>query len=204
MKKLLFILAIMFAGQASFAQLFTFGPRVGVTSSQISIEDNVANLESGDRAFGFQAGIFARVKLGPVYVQPEVLFTNAGGDLVSIDGNGAEQITEYDFNKLDIPVLLGYKTGPFRINAGPVASLMLNAESTESLTNLTTDLTDNYNNATIGFQAGVGLDLWKFIVDLKYEGSLGSITDDFSIGGQTFATDQRQNQIILALGFKII
>jgi len=200
MKKLLFILAIMFAGQASFAQLFTFGPRVGVTSSQVSVDD----FESGDRAVGLQAGIFARVKLGPVYVQPEVLFTNGGGETIGVDGAGLEQVTEYNFNRLDVPVLLGFKTGPFRINAGPVASLMLNAESTSSINNLTNDVTDNYSNATIGFQAGVGLDLWKLIIDLKYEGSLGAITDDVTVGGQTFNADQRQNQIILAVGFKIL
>ena len=66
----------------------------------------------------------------------------------------AAYIVKQNFNKLDIPVMLGFKLGPLRINAGPAGSLLIN--SPKALIN-NPDYKNNYSKMTIGYQAGLGL-----------------------------------------------
>ncbi len=71
-----------------------------------------------------------------------------------IDGQPVDELLQQKFTKLNIPVLLGFKLGPLRINAGPAASILL-PEPTDMIDIAT------YKKATFGYQAGVGLDLFK-------------------------------------------
>lgn len=182
----------------SYGQLISVGPRVGISSSKISLKENIDNVEEGDAIFGFHAGLFARITLANVYVQPEVLFTSNGGKIEFHDGV-TKQIKEYEFNKLDIPVMVGFKLNKvLRVQAGPVASLILKADAKEG--GVTEDIKDNYKNATIGYQAGIGLDLGRLALDLKYEGNLSKLGSDVNIGNFTANTDVRNNQWLLSLG----
>lgn len=200
-KGLMLTIIALFFFSFSYGQLFMVGPRVGISSSKIKLKDNVADVREGDAIFGFHAGLFARITLANIYVQPEVLFTNNGGKIEFQDG-AAKQIEEYDFNKLDIPIMVGMKlTDFFRIQAGPIASLLLKADAKEG--GVVTDVKSNYQNATIGYQAGIGLDIGSIILDLKYEGNISKLGDNVSVGNATFNTDMRNNQWLLSLGLKL-
>lgn len=200
-KKLFVTAFILFIYSSSYGQFFSIGPRVGVSSSKLEIRDNVQDVKEGDASFGFHAGLFTRFSFTSLYIQPEVLFTNNGGKIEFEDGVG-NQIIEYDYNKLDVPVMIGFKFAKFfRIQAGPVASLLLKADAKEG--GVTQDVKDNYNNATIGYQAGVGLDIGSLILDLKYEGNLSKFGDDIRIANNNFGTDLRHNQWLLSLGIKL-
>ncbi len=65
----------------------------------------------------------ARITILNLYVQPELLFTSTGGDVeVSAlldDGNTFTQIREQKYRQIDFPIMVGYKFGPARIQAGP-------------------------------------------------------------------------------------
>jgi hypothetical protein len=63
---------------------------------------------------------------------------------------------------------------------------------------------EKFNTATVGYQAGIGLDAGRLIVDLKYEGNLSEWDDEVSFFGESFSTDLRNTQIILSLGYKLI
>ena len=54
---------------------------------------------------------------------------------------------------------------------------------------------------TWGFQAGLGVDVSKFSLDVRYEGSLSKLGESFSVGGNDFALDARPTQWIISLGF---
>ncbi len=151
---------------------------------------------------GIHAGLFARIKVANIYVQPEALFSFSGGNVTFTDvSTSTEEVAEYEFKKIDIPVMVGLSfLKVARVNAGPVFSAMLDAKQIVASQEI--DFTDAYNNLTVGFQAGVGADLWKIIVDLKYEGNLSRLGDDVDTFG--FQTDQRNNQFVLSVGFKII
>jgi hypothetical protein len=62
---------------------------------------------------------------------------------------------------------------------------------------------DMYRNATFGYQAGVGFDLFKTLAfDARLGGSLAKrFGDDVTIGSQTFSLDSREPTFTLSLGF---
>ncbi len=198
MKKLILTLAFAVIAVGASAQV-TLGPRVALISTNLDLREEVANVQAGDAEFGFQYGLFVRVKVPVIglYVQPELLFSNSASTITS----GAQNV-DLAFNRVDVPIMIGGKIGPLRINAGPSLSFLTSAES--DVSGLVTDIKDNYSNTSVGFQAGIGVDILKFVIDLKFEGALGDkFSDALTVGGNTFSTDERVNQIVLAVGFKL-
>lgn len=177
---------------------FTLGPRVALTSSSLNLKDAVANVQEGDAEFGYQFGLFARFKVPVIglYVQPELLLSSVDNTL-----NINSQNVDLSFNRIDVPVMIGGKLGPLRVNAGPSFSFLTSAES--DIGGTVTDIKDNYNSTTMGFQAGVGIDILKFVLDVKYEGSLGALGESVNLGGVALNTDQRVSQVVFAVGFKL-
>jgi hypothetical protein len=198
MKKLLIIafLSLSFSG---FAQEFTLGPKFGLSSTKVDFERE--NFIPGDAQTGYHVGLFTRISFGGFFIQPEALYTKTNGSFQINSpqpggGTGTSTFSE-DFNRLDIPVMLGFRFFKFlRLQAGPIASIDINSDLRDA-SNTIQDV--DYEKATLGYQAGIGLDIGNFILDAKYESSLSSITRN--IGG--FETDQRINQFILSVGFKL-
>jgi hypothetical protein len=172
-----------------------FGLRASLLSSSISLEGVSTDITEGDAEIGYQFGVFARVKVLTFYIQPELLFTNSGATVNEIGGG---QI-DLSYNKIDVPVMIGMKLGPIRVQAGPSFSFLSSAEATDA-SGAVEDLKDNYNSSTVGYQAGVGIDISKFIFDLKYEESLSNFADTVPGG---FDTDQRASQWVIGVGFKL-
>lgn len=205
MKKLVVLLAVLVCYSTVHAQLFDFGLRGGISSTNVKVEDTDTWKEvDRESEFGYHVGIFARVNppLIPLYVQPEVLFSKTGGTVTLENATEGERNLEYNFNRVDVPVLVGLKFGLFRINAGPTFNIITNAERKVGPGDFE-DIKDDYKNATVGYQAGVGVDLGPLLVDLKYEGSLSKYGENVTIVGQPFETDQRNRQLILSLGIKL-
>lgn len=61
-----------------------------------------------------------------------------------------------------------------RVQIGPVFSLLLSAKEGEK------DIKEYYNSITIGWQSGVGFDVWKMVIDLKYEGNLSRFGNEIA------------------------
>jgi len=196
MKKVMLTIMTLFMINITYAQ-FNLGPKFGISSSELDfrkISGNDGSIAPGGSTVGFHAGLFARVNLGGLYIQPEALFTQSGGE-IRLDGF-SEDIREIEFNKLDIPVMVGFKFARFmRVQAGPTLSILLDAE----VDGLDQSIKSGYEDSTIGYQAGVGVDLWNLIIDLKYEGNLSKFGNEI-VG---FETDQRNNQWIVSVGFKL-
>src|SRR5690554_6660283 len=194
--KILFVIAaIFFTIGGVNAQEFSIGPRVGL--SQGNVEVNGDGFSKGNSKLGYHAGLFARLGGNFIYLQPEVLYTNTGGEFEERVQGVGEVKYEATFNRLDVPVLVGLKFADFfRVQAGPVASFMLNSEVTQDVGNASLP---DYKKSTLAYQAGIGVDVGNMILDLKYEGPLGKVSE--SIAG--FVTDQRQNQLILSLGIRL-
>jgi len=194
MKKLLIAVIGLFLIGSVEAQDFSIGPKVGVSQGNVSVSGD--GFTSGDSRMGYHLGGFIRMGGNFFFIQPEVLYTNTGGEISRLDG--ANTVTyAASFNRLDVPVMLGLKfANVFRIQAGPVANFLLSSELRDNVDNV---IDPDYRTSTIGYQAGIGLDIANMIIDLKYEGPLGRTAD--SIAG--FQTDQRQNQLILSLGIRL-
>lgn len=195
MKKFFFCICLLVFAFGVKAQEFSIGPKLGV--SQASIALNGEGFSPGDDKLGYHVGLFVRMGGSSIFAQPEFLFTNTGGTIIQQMPSGAEEVLEASFNRLDIPLMFGFKLARFfRVQAGPIASVLLDYKLEDALQNAREV---DYSSSTLGYQAGIGLDIGNLILDFKFENSLGRIAR--SVAG--FETDQRQNQLILSAGFRL-
>ena len=200
MKKLLVIILAAFIVLPAFSQI-KFGLKAGASTATVptyttSGTNNIEALKNA--AWGFHAGAFLRLTLLGIYLQPEVVFATNSYDY-NVTQVGVTELKNQKFNRLEIPVLLGFKLGPLRINAGPSADVQIGTP--KALIN-DPNFKEMYRGATFGYQAGVGIDLLKLItLDARYGGSLsGKFGDAVTIGGQNFKLDSRQPSFILSVG----
>lgn len=188
---------------AAFAQIFQLGIRGGVNSYDVRYKEITVNnisIESASKN-GLHLGFYSRVQILGFYVQPELLYTRMGSSITTTT-NGNASTADLMFQRIDVPILAGKEFfGLLRVNGGPVFSNLLKADLNEN--NLTQNITDTYRNNTVGFQVGIGLDIWKLIIDAKYEGSLMRFGNSISTNGQTFNTDARPSQWILSVGYRV-
>ena len=211
MKKFILILFVVLVSIPAFSQI-KFGLKAGVSTTSLSMP-TIKTISSGSTSFtvdaltaakyGFHGGAFVRLTLFGVYIQPELLFSTRSNEytVVNITNQSAPVsfIVKQTFNKLDIPVMLGFKFGPLRLNAGPAASLLIN--SPRDLIN-NPDYKSRYNRMTIGYQAGLGFDLLNFLTfDLRYEGSLKKYQNQIqNLAGKKYNLDDRPNAFLFSLG----
>jgi len=208
MKKLIFIaIASFFLVQTSNAQLFNYGLKAGIGFSSLKMDDitgisdgsDVYDLITGDAVMGYHFGLQTRINIAMIMIQPELYFNAGGGTVEQVVDGGATEILNVKFNRIDIPLLVGVKLGPARINVGPVGSFVLSENN--DLTELEPDFELFTSAMTWGFQAGLGLDISKLSIDVRYEGSLSALGDSFSVGGTDFPLDARPSQWIISLGY---
>ena len=189
----------------SFSQV-RIGIRGGINASQLKSNDvittNDYKIEIPKYAMlGYHVGLISQIQLFNFFLQPELLYTITRNNLNVYDLNSAnpDEVDEslQKLNRIDLPILFGYKFNVFKMEVGPVATFLISEDS--DLKSITTyDL--QLNKATIGFQAGIGLDIGKFALDLKYEGSLTKLGDGITIGGNDMTFDSRLNQYIVSVG----
>lgn len=203
-------LAVLFFQQHSNAQIFSWGARLGGVSTSIDATPQTiaSNMDSiklsvANANFGIQGGLYTRIKLGPAYVQPEVLFTSESYNYTKEDlnGSGIQQALTDRFNTLDVPIMIGIKMGPLRLQGGPIGSILIS--NNNQLEMLSETYERKLSNLTWGYQAGAGVDIGSVNVDLKYEGGLSNgFIDDYEIFGNTYQFDARQNRWVLTVGLK--
>jgi len=204
MKKVCLILIAVSLSFVSYGQLATLGPKIGINHSTLTEKDAQA-VAGGEASVGFHAGLFARFSVLGFYIQPEAMFTSSGGEIVinsdDINAN-VDQVKSMRYNKIDVPIMLGVKIGPLlRLNAGPSFSFLLNSDIRDG--NAQQEIEENYSDATVGFQAGIGIDISKLNFDLRYENNLSALGDEVSFGGETFTTDLRNQLWILTVGYEL-
>ncbi len=199
--KLFFILIFSLISVQTFSQI-KFGIRGGINSYRVKFVEfensDYRITVPKDATMGLHFGFISQIELFNLFIQPELLFTSNKNDIIIEDLiSNDEQLTQHKFNKLDIPVLVGAKLGALKIGVGPVGSILLRSKS--ELFKIT-EYEQKFNNMTFGFQAGVGLDIGKLTVDLKYEGNLSKFGNGLTFQDHTFDFDQRPKQIIFSIG----
>ncbi len=209
MKKQLLVLLAFMALQTTIVHAqFKFGVRGGISTTEIEPDQIVIGSKDDAEAFGlaveeanysFHGGIFFRIG-NKFFVQPEVLFNTSKvtfrledfGNISTYDG-----LREETYNYLDIPFMMGWKLGPLRFQAGPVGHVFLDSEADFS------DLEDydpEFSKFTMGWQAGLGLDIWKIILDFKYEGSFQKFGDHLVFNGEDYQFDENPGRFVASVG----
>lgn len=204
MKKLLLLLLFAASVAPARAQFFQLGIRGGVSSYNVHYQ-NITNPNNvsiaSSSGLGTHLGFYSRIQVLGFYVQPELLYTRTSSQITTTTPTSTGT-SSLHFQRIDLPVLVGKEFfGVFRTNAGPVFSSLLRADLTES--NIKGNITDAYRNNTVGFQVGFGFDIWKLMIDLKYEGSLSKFGDNIATSGQNFVTDARPSQWLLSIGYQV-
>ena len=146
-----------------------------------------------DKNLGYHVGLYGKVDLGRLYVRPELFYTKTKSDY---------EDDSFEMSKIDFPVLVGIKIfGPLHIFAGPSFQYILNTE----YDGITID--DVENDFSVGAHLGVGVNLGKLGVDLRYERGFGDNEARFINTNVTTLPesriDTRPEQLILSLSFKL-
>ena len=212
MKKLSTILLIAMFSVPAFSQFLSFGIKAGAESSTtpkyyVTNPFNILSIEAAENfSWGFHGGIFTRVKVFNLFIQPEIVFASNSFDYeinwipMSASITSQTMIKSTKFNRLSVPLLVGMKFGPLRLNAGPAANVLIGTPK-----DFFNDINFNgiYKSAVWGYQAGIGFDiLKKLTLDARYAGSLGKkFGDSVTIGSQNFKLDHSQKSFLLSVGF---
>jgi hypothetical protein len=194
MKRSTVLLVVLFLYAASGTSQISLGVRGGIYSTRIK-DLNEGKYEikfNGIPKMGYHVGVISQIKLGPVVIQPELLYCDIRNDIVK-----GQELTELEIKKIDLPVMLGYKWAALKIMAGPVASVIIDD-------NGELPAFSNYElllaQATIGYQVGFGFDVSRLSLDFKYEGGLSQWFDGININGNISAFDARPNQFLFSIG----
>lgn len=187
---------------------FTIGLKGGVNLSQLktdfktqSFGDNLQ--QSLDTKIGYVGGVYVRIGT-KFFVQPEFIFSAKGGSVNILKGGSTStsQTVAIEYTNVDVPLMIGFKFGPLRLNAGPMASFKVSDKGLdEALKSYSSNVSESFKNASYGYQAGGGLDVGSFSLDLRYEGSLSEVA------GNTFRNinfTQKGNLWQLTLGLKLL
>ena len=204
-KKFCFIILMLVAYHTSAQDfpLFDIGVKAGVNGSFIRDFTNYDGMQ-----IGFVGGIWGRVKLPllGLYVQPELVFSQTGGKYTAPFQIGPGDIIQSSFDtrlsNLDAVLLFGQRFGlgplALRLNLGPVFSTILSAKDEADVAGVTmeTDLDDFVDKSQVGLQFGVGVDISKFNIDLRYQHNFSRLFE--------LNQDPKISALQLTLGYKIL
>ena len=202
-KTILLMVALLMMGSAAFAGGgfgLAIGPKVGYQTAKLS--GYKADIKA-DFSNHFTAGLFGRVNIGHLYVQPEVLYFKTSNVFdASVTGvesdnlfnlpTGANLNITLNSMNLQVPVLIGYEIFDIgivslRAQVGPTANFVLSSKTLydktytlngeeHELDNVTTDQKFDPKAISWGFQAGLGADVLKFItLDINYNFGLSKL-----------------------------
>ena len=205
-KTFLLIAALLMMGSAAFADGgidLAIGPKVGFQTASLSYQK--ADIKAGFSNH-FTAGIFGRVTIGRVYVQPEVLYFKTSNvfdaHVIGVEENenlfnlptGANVNLTLNQMNLQVPILVGFNVidldvVTLRAQVGPTANFVLQSKTlydqtytlegqTAEIANTTTDEKFNPKNISWGVQAGLVGDVLKRItLDISYNFGLSKMFD---------------------------
>ena len=226
---LVFLLLLAAAAQAQ-RKGFVIGIKGGLNLSQLTMGDFLTtrynangtpalnyngqvlndNLrQSIDSQTGYAGGVYMRFGRH-LYIQPELLLSQKRATFEIVkndrpDNPTVEQIST-NITTFDVPVLVGLKGGPFRINAGPVASFRIgdNQSYQDALRQYTSgSVGDALSQATLGYQVGGGLDILGLSLDVRHEGMLSDLTSVQLGTPKNAPFRQRLNSWQVTLGIKL-
>ncbi len=145
-----------------------------------------SNAENPDRNIGYHLGLFGKFG-NRVYFRPELVYTSTKSDYDN---------DSFKMEKLDAPLLVGLKVlGPLSVFGGPSLQYILDSEFDGIAVN------DVENDFSVGLNFGIGFNLNKFGIDLRYERGFSDNEAEF-IGNNGIGVsrlDTRPEQLILSL-----
>jgi hypothetical protein len=159
---------------------------VGIKAGSNYSELPVSNGFDSKYAAGFFGGAMARFDFKRFYVQNEILYSEKSSKIERTAQSSSKNAT---WRSLEIPLLIGYKvidqsTLNVRVFGGGVYSYVLD-ENFSSLNQLKASY-GKFDKSNIGYQIGAGIEMWKFTLDVTYQGGLNNLSKEFSSKPNSF------------------
>lgn len=167
------------------------------SKTELTLPDDNRIIEALPESYtGFHVGVVGYFSLLSIFIQPELLYTRTGQDMMisKPDDESNPDFFTNNYNYLSMPVVIGTTFGPLRIGLGPAASLFFDSKQEWD------DIEFDQNRFTIGYQVMAGLKFGNIMLDLKYEGNLSKLGDGVTVAGAPFDFDTRPRQFILSVG----
>jgi len=207
MKNLPVIALLLMLGHVATAQIFHFGLKGGINTQVnkpadiiIGSGDSTLNLGIDKFRFGTQFGAYVRLG-NKVFIQPELLFNSTKTDYRFKESSFSEVVKNRKYQHLDMPILVGFKMGPIRFNAGPVGHYFLNSNS--ELTDIN-GYKERFKQFTWSWLAGITIGTGRISADLRYEGNFNNEEDQFTFFGENYNFSKTPSRFILGVNIAII
>lgn len=222
MKKVLLLFAALFMATIANAQFdICVGPKVGYQATKLSLDkQSIKSSFKGNMTFG----VFGRVTIKKFIVQPELLYFKSGkvfevsviDDNLGFDNPALNPTFTFNQANLALPIFLGYQfldldLIKMRANVGPVFYFAVGKTEYSSnwMGNDNHKMQESPNeNMTMGAALNLGVDVWRFTLDINYSLGLTDAFDDELVipGVGEFELDDntKQNIFTVTLGFKLL
>jgi hypothetical protein len=200
-KILLLSLLMCCMSLAAFSQAqFAFGIKGGLNFSKIDPKASAAT--NINNATGYNAGVFALVKVAMIGIQPEILFSKQGSDFTVNTTNYSA-----NFDYINVPILLKlYLPLGLNLQAGPQFGFLTVADlkATASSTNSTQDVKKLFSDKSdMAVAVGAGWDLpFGLTADFRYNIGLSDMS--FTPNGSSSSVQFKNKVIQLSVGYKLI
>ncbi|WP_340077433.1 outer membrane beta-barrel protein [Leptobacterium sp. I13] len=204
-KKQLFVLFLLI-GSIALSQTQrsnnSFGIKAGLNYSSngnLTVQD-ITNagqdiIEGSESKTGYHVGFYGKIKLLSFYLRPELVYTKTKSQYDNIN---------YDVQKIDLPILVGYKIiGPLSVFAGPSFQYILDND----LDIDDIDLSDVESDISLGLNIGALVEIGNLGLDVRYERGFSDNEAAFisqninnNLAGRV---DSRPSQIIFSVSLKL-
>ncbi|WP_100614402.1 outer membrane beta-barrel protein [Confluentibacter citreus] len=188
-KTILLALFLVSISSFTYAQTATgFGIKGGLNYNANGdyFESIGSNAKNPDRNVGYHVGLFGKIG-DQIYFKPELVYTSTKSDYDN---------ESFEMQKLDAPMLVGIKIlGPVSVFAGPSFQYILDSDFNGIA------IEDVKNDFSVGLNFGIGLNINKLGIDVRYERGFSENEATFigNNGVGTSRLDTRPNQLILSL-----
>lgn len=202
MNKRILALSIAFIAMVFYANAQSgFGVKAGLSYNttgelkQFINETGTIIDNKGNGKSGYNFGIYGKLGLGPIYLRPELVYTQTTSEYIL----NSESV-DYKMAKLDLPVLVGIKLiGPLSVFAGPAFQYVLDSDF-QGL-----KYENIENEFSVGLNLGASLELGRLGIDVRYERGFSQNEVEFTGVGPAviYRLDSRPEQIIFGLSYRL-
>jgi len=182
----LLLFAFVLNTQAQQGKGFGFKAGLNYNANGDYFQSISSNAENPERNVGFHIGLFGKVG-NKIFFKPELVFTNT---------KSSYNDDNFKMQKLDAPLLVGVRfLKYFNAFGGPSLQYIVDTEF-EGI-----DINEVKNDFTVGLNFGLGVNIYKVGIDLRYERGFSENEATFigDNGVDNSRIDTRPDQLILSV-----
>jgi len=165
---------------------------IDLSTDMVTNTNGNSEMNFKDSKFGYHFGLHPRIAVLGIFVEPGLTFNSSSVDY-TLNDNAPDNIINETYKDIGIPVMVGIGSGFVSIFGGPVLHYQI-----DKFNDIWSK--DKLEEATMGYQAGLGVKLWRLRGEVKYEGNLSSVSNSVDIADHTVNFGKRASRIMFTVG----